>query len=81
MAKRGTDALVSFQDPKRSRNELVAIANRDKALIEAVSKASNTTKSAFFVQLKYVFVGCETHIKPFFADYAVGRPRRGSVFM
>lgn len=36
--KRASDALVAMPDMKRSRNELVAITNRDKALLEAVSK-------------------------------------------
>lgn len=36
--KRASDALVAMPDMKRARNELVAITNRDKALLEAVSK-------------------------------------------
>lgn len=35
--KRTSDALVAIPDSKRSKNELVAITNRDKALLEAVS--------------------------------------------
>lgn len=35
--KRASDALVAMPDMKRSRSELVAITNRDKALLEAVS--------------------------------------------
>lgn len=35
--KRPSDALVAVPDVKRSRNELIAITNRDKALLEAVS--------------------------------------------
>lgn len=35
--KRASDALVAM-DMKRARNELVAVTNRDKALLEAVSK-------------------------------------------
>lgn len=34
--KRTSDALVAIPDFKRSRNELVAVTNRDKALLEAV---------------------------------------------
>lgn len=34
--KRTSDALVAMPDMKRMRNELVAITNRDKALLEAV---------------------------------------------
>lgn len=37
--KRTSDALVAMPDMKRARNELVAITNRDKALLEAVSKS------------------------------------------
>lgn len=36
--KRAPDAMVAVPDLKRSRNELVAITNRDKALLEAVSR-------------------------------------------
>lgn len=35
--KRPSEALVAVPDVKRARNELVAITNRDKALLEAVS--------------------------------------------
>lgn len=35
--KRPSDALVAYSEIKRSKNELVAITNRDKALLEAVS--------------------------------------------
>lgn len=35
--KRAADSAVAIPDLKRSRNELVAITNRDKALLEAVS--------------------------------------------
>lgn len=38
--KRPSDALVAVPDVKRARNELVAITNRDKALLEAVSVVS-----------------------------------------
>lgn len=34
--KRASDALVAVPDLKRARNELVAITNRDKALLETV---------------------------------------------
>lgn len=34
--KRASDALVAIPDMKRSRNELVAVTNRDKALLEVV---------------------------------------------
>lgn len=35
--KRPSDALAVVPDVKRSRSELAAITNRDKALLEAVS--------------------------------------------
>lgn len=38
--KRASDALVAMPDMKRARNELVAVTNRDKALLEAVSTTS-----------------------------------------
>lgn len=41
--KRTSDALVAVPDIKRSRNELVAITNRDKALLESV----RNTESVF----------------------------------
>lgn len=40
--KRPSDALVAFPEIKRSKNELVAITNRDKALLEAVSLLAPT---------------------------------------
>lgn len=47
--KRTSDALVAVPDSKRSKNELVAITNRDKALLEAVSlmKFEYKNKSQF----------------------------------
>lgn len=38
MAKRPNTSLVLAQDPKKARNDLVAYTNRDKALMEAVSR-------------------------------------------
>lgn len=35
--KRGSDALVAVQEVKRSRNELIAATNKDRALLEIVS--------------------------------------------
>lgn len=35
--KRPSDALVAVPELKRSRHELIAATNRDKALLEAVS--------------------------------------------
>lgn len=48
--KRTSDSMVAYPDLKRSRNELVAITNRDKALLEAVSRLiilNVTAKSKF----------------------------------
>lgn len=41
--KRASDALVAMPDMKRARNELVAVTNRDKALLEAVCKFMSTS--------------------------------------
>lgn len=75
--KRASDALVAMPDMKRSRNELVAITNRDKALLEAVSKSfvrisCDEKKNMIQIQIQ-IFVGCETDIELICTDYAVGR--------
>lgn len=44
MAKRAADSVVAVQDLKRSRNELVVIASRDKALLESVRQATSITE-------------------------------------
>ena len=44
MAKRAADSVVAVQDLKRSRNELVAITSRDKALLESVRQATSITE-------------------------------------
>lgn len=71
--KRVSDALVAMPDTKRSRSELVAITNRDKALLEAVSK--NFVRIAelqcFKTEIK-PFAGCEENIEFIRTDYAIG---------
>lgn len=45
MAKRAADSVVAeFQDLKRSRNELVAITSRDRALLESVRQPTSDTE-------------------------------------
>lgn len=41
MAKRAAESIVAIQDLKRSRNELVAVTSRDKALLETVRNTIN----------------------------------------
>lgn len=50
--KRTSDALVAMPDMKRARNELVAITNRDKALLEAVSKRFVCIEETFFLKFE-----------------------------
>jgi len=34
--KRTSESLIPYNDPKRSKNDLVAYTNKDKALIQSV---------------------------------------------
>lgn len=45
--KRPSDAMVAVPDVKRARNELVAITNRDKALLEVVSAIACPSRHQF----------------------------------
>lgn len=58
MAKRAADSIVAIQDLKRSRNELVGVTMRDKALLESVRDTINCSqisqKKCFFLLIQNV---------------------------
>lgn len=73
MAKRAADSIVAIQDLKRSRNELVAITSRDKALLETVRYTKHSVIFNFYENVfSLKLLGCKENIESFFTDYASG---------
>lgn len=73
MSKRPNTSLVLAQEPKRSRNDLMAYTNRDKALMEAVSRR---LIFKLFDFNKLTFIGCKKNLKFIGTHYASGRSSR-----
>lgn len=80
--KRTSDALVALPEQKRSRSELIAISNRDKALLEAVSNTSsfsinynvNSNKCGFqIIVFFFSLIGSAKNIKSICTNYDSGR--------
>lgn len=74
--KRPSEALAVVPDVKRSRNELIAITNRDKALLEAVSVMRLQQFKHHSEQLHYFYshlAGSSAYIKSAIANYVARR--------
>lgn len=83
--KRPNNSVVLAQDSKRSKNDIVAYTNRDKALLESVRKrllAVGKKKHSHIwwrnmenAEMKYIlcmFSGRTSHIESAGAHYATG---------
>lgn len=84
--KRPSDAMVAVPEVKRSRSELIAITNRDKALLEAVSvHCTNDHRfkpySEPWQYFYFAFSGSSTHLKLAIAHHVARRPRRRDIFV
>lgn len=73
MAKRPGSSLVLAQEPKKTKSDLVAYTNRDKALMEAVSNA----RSSGIKKINEIIsphLGCAKNLKSPGTHYAARRP-------
>lgn len=90
--KRPNTSVVLAQDSKRSKNDIVAYTNRDKALLESVSKRLDATtkkKNSHIwwrimknsdINCVCMFSGCTSNLKSAGAHNATGGARGRNIY-